>query len=755
MALIVMCSLVIIMPKSVMAGSITLDKGSVTVPKGETVTLPVKYTLETDEVLKYSYTGAGIDVTDSGGSGSLSGTLSLYVKGVGSSGTSTITVWIEKNNGAQTGIEDTITVTSAPATGYFEVLANIPTTGIIEGDSFTVSAVPKGGHATNDPLTWDITGAGASDLSISGSSASETVTIDQYATFPIVATITVTDADDVSGSCNVNIKGVAAKGITVEDASGQVADSYEIDDSFYLFATTDPDIDGIKVTWTSTNANVAKVVVDPDDSKVAEVTALMGGTCKIRATANGKSAEYEVIVVNAPDTITLTVTPTAAKEAVGKSDIKIVAKATNEYNKKAVYPAIKASDFTWSSDDPSVATIVKTASGDTVNIKGVSVGTATIEAELPGYFLSETVDVEITAGTPVTSFKLPTGRYVTKGKSIKVNATIAPTTATVRNVTWYMDDSTGTGFTNTPSTADPSVFTTVAASSSATGYVSISGVIENGQGSGANVPSENATKVTVVDAPKEIDKYSTSSRTMKVSLPSAVGSGGTQFTVNGYCIEAMDGSTSLASLYVKKDSGLDSLTIDSSYFESVVGKIDSSKLSGSKDTIKFRISPAYCDSSTKASDVYLETDSVTVYKVTTKAGTGVSSTTPSSQWGLEGQTISISASIKSGYSSSDFKWDPSDAVTDKGNTSTTLKVSSDTSKNSVTATASASNSSSSSSSSSNNKSGSGSSSGSSSGNYDKVPKTGEGNGMWAIWVIFFAVIAGAGATLFVMLKKTR
>ena len=179
----------------------------------------------------------------------------------------------------------------------------------------------------------------------------------------------------------------------------------------------------VKATITPSNATDQTVSWSSDNKKIATVSGgkikgVAKGTATITAkTSNGKTAKVTVTVKTVPVT-GIKLNKTSVSLAKGKSvTVKATVSPTNATTKTV----------TWSTSNSKVATV----SGGKITAKGA--GTAKITAKCGGKTATVTVKVTI----PVTSVKLnKTSVTIGKGKSVTVKATVNPSNATTKTVTW-------------------------------------------------------------------------------------------------------------------------------------------------------------------------------------------------------------------------------------------------------------------------------------------------------------------------------
>lgn len=196
--------------------------------------------------------------------------------------------------------------------------------------------------------------------------------------------------------------------------------SISVDDIIHLTPTIAPaDATDKSVTWTSSNESVAMV-------GNGRVVGLSAGTTTITATAsNGKTATCTVTVTSAVLVNSLSFDVTAATIKVNESIV------LNPY----FYPANSTDKtLTWTTSNSSVARV------DTYGrVTGVATGTATITATTAN---GKTTKCTITVATAATKITLNTSSTtVAIGDYVDLSATISPSNATDKTVTWYSSNS--------------------------------------------------------------------------------------------------------------------------------------------------------------------------------------------------------------------------------------------------------------------------------------------------------------------------
>ena len=150
-------------------------------------------------------------------------------------------------------------------------------------------------------------------------------------------------------------------------------------------------IPGKTFTWRSSNTTVA--TVSPSSGSSTTARGVSAGSTTIRASVDGES-----------DTATLTVTeppPVVDRVSVSPSTASIEEGETRRFRATAYESdgtEIPGKTFTWSSSNPSVAT-VSPSSGSSTTARGVNAGSTTIRASVDGK--SDTARLTVTEPPPV------------------------------------------------------------------------------------------------------------------------------------------------------------------------------------------------------------------------------------------------------------------------------------------------------------------------------------------------------------------
>ena len=323
-------------------------------------------------------------------------------------GTATITA--TTTDGSNLTATCKVTVVETPATG---ISLNKTTASLKATETVTLTATVTPSTTTNKAVTWK-----SSDETIATVS-NGVVTAHKVGTADITAT--TTDGSNLSATCKVTVVATAATGISLNKTTA----SLKANETVTLTATVTPSTATNKsVIWSSSNTSVATV------SSTGVVTAKAVGTATITATtADGSnlSATCKVTVVETPVTgITLNKT-TASLKANETVTLTATVTPSTTTNKSVI----------WTSSDETVATVK-----DGV-VTAHKVGTANIiVTTTDGSNLSATCKVTVVE-TLATGISLDKTTATLKASEIvTLTATVTPSTATNKNVTWSSSNET-------------------------------------------------------------------------------------------------------------------------------------------------------------------------------------------------------------------------------------------------------------------------------------------------------------------------
>lgn len=378
-------------PEEVSATSITLDQHNLELKVGESASLTatVEPDNATDKSVSWATSNPAIVAVDKAGN--------ILAVDVG-----TATVAASHGNLTDvckvTVISNTIPVTS--------VHLNKTSLSMTEYETFQLTAVVKPDNATDKTVYWS-----ASNTSVATVNSYGLVTANGAGTSSITA-----KSGDKTATCVVT---VAQKVIDVTSVTlDRTALSLTEGDTFQLSATVKPlNASDPTVTWTSSNTSVA--TVDSD----GVVTAVKEGSATVTAKAGDKTATCSVHVTKKAVPVT--------SVSLNKTSLSLTEQDT--YQLTATVKPDDATDktVTWSSTNTAVATV--SSSG---LVTAVKEGSANIVAKAGGKTANCMVDVAMKV-VPVTSVSLSnTSIALTETETFQLTATVNPSNATDKTVTW-------------------------------------------------------------------------------------------------------------------------------------------------------------------------------------------------------------------------------------------------------------------------------------------------------------------------------
>lgn len=376
------CS-VTVTKKDIAVTSVTLNKNSIELAKGESETLVATVLPEnaTDKTVTWTTSDATVATVDQTGK----------VTAVG-------------------GGSATITAKAGDKQAACTVTVNVPVESITldqtsmtleEGKTAALTATVNPEDATDKTVTWN-------------SSNTAVATVNNGVVTAVAegsATITAS-AGDKSATCTVVVKKqvIEVTSVTLNKSSLSLTKGQ----TETLRATVAPNNATDKtVTWSSNSPDVATV------NQNGQVTAVGGGSAVIKAKAGNKEATCVVLVSVPVESISLDITSITLEE--GQSITLTATVTPDDANDK---------DVTWISSKPSVARV------DDGLVTALREGTTTITATAGGMSVTCTVKVRthVIAVTSVTLNKSTLD--LTKGSSETLVATVTPDNATDRAVSW-------------------------------------------------------------------------------------------------------------------------------------------------------------------------------------------------------------------------------------------------------------------------------------------------------------------------------
>lgn len=271
--------------------------------------------------------------------------------------------------------------------------------------SYTLTVKYNPSNASYQKVTWS-------------SSKPNVVSVDKNTgklTAKKIGTATITakaaDGSNKTAKCSVTVKRlVKSISLNRKDLSIKVGNSFD-----RLKATVNPsNASNPNTSWSSSNSKVATV----DRGKV---TTKKVGTATITATAQDGSKKKATCTVNVWQPVTWI--------KMSKTSITLNKGKTFTLTATAYPTYAKYRDISWSSSNPSVATVNSKG-----KITAIKKGSATIKAKTKdGY--SKTCKVKVTQ--PVEYITISkSGFTISKGKSYKLTAKVHPSNASNKDISW-------------------------------------------------------------------------------------------------------------------------------------------------------------------------------------------------------------------------------------------------------------------------------------------------------------------------------
>ena len=277
----------------------------------------------------------------------------------------------------------------------------------IKGDSVpTLKATIYPTNSIDKSLSWTSSNTGV-------------VKVDSTGKLTVVATgsatITVKSSNGKSATCDVT---VVASTIKVSPTSLNIT----VGDSATLVGTVTPDYADKSITWSSSNTSVATV-------SNGKVTGVSAGTCTISATNKYNVKTTVSVTVKAKQVIAV------KSVTLDKSNLSISVDDKVKLNATINPSNATNKTITWSSSNNNVAKVVN---GE---VTGIAPGYATITAKVDGK--SATCGVSVVAKRiDVTSIDLDVTSTILKvGENKTINATVNPSNASNKKITWTSSNS--------------------------------------------------------------------------------------------------------------------------------------------------------------------------------------------------------------------------------------------------------------------------------------------------------------------------
>ena len=381
---------VTVSPLVIPVSSVSLDQTSLSLTEGDNVTLVATVSPEnaTSKTVSWESSASGVASVDQSGK----------VTAV-SAGSATITATAGDKSA-------TCAVTVSPLViPVSSVSLDQTSLSLTEGDNVTLVATVSPENATSKTVSWE-------------SSASGVASVDQSGKVTAVSTgnATITaKAGDKTATCTISVT-TPVTSVSLDRTSITL----EEEQSTTLVATVSPnDADDKTVTWSSSDSNIASVDSD------GMVYAVKEGQAVVTATAGSQSANCTVTVSKKIIPVTsVSLDQTSLSLIKGESATLTATVDPSDATDQTV---------TWSSSDATIASVDQ--SGKVTALAG---GSVTIKAAAGEKYAICSVTITV----PVSSVSLDqTSLSLIKGESATLKATINPSDATDKTITWISSNS--------------------------------------------------------------------------------------------------------------------------------------------------------------------------------------------------------------------------------------------------------------------------------------------------------------------------
>ena len=254
-------------------------------------------------------------------------------------------------------------------------------------------------------------------------------------------------------------------------------------------------IPGKTFTWRSSNPSVA--TVSPSSGSSTTARGVNAGSTTIRASVDGKSDTARLTVTEPP--------PVVDRVSVSPSSASIEEGETRRFTATAYESdgtVIPGKTFTWSSSNPSVAT-VSPSSGSSTTARGVNAGSTTIRASVDGK--SNTATLTVTEPPPVVDrvSVSPSSASIEEGETRRFTATAYESDGTVipgKTFSW-------TSSNRSVATVSPSSGSSTTARGVNAGSTTIRASVDG---------KSDTARLTVTEPPPVVDRVSVSPSTASI-----------------------------------------------------------------------------------------------------------------------------------------------------------------------------------------------------------------------------------------------
>ncbi len=414
----------------VTVGGIALDVTSATMEKGETkvITATVLPENATNKSVTWTITG-GNDVVkltkqDNGAQ--------VIVEAIGVGTATLMAVSVENGENAQCTIVvyepvDSIAIQDEDGEEISEITLTLEKGAdgnVISAESELLTAVIDPENATYDAIQWSSSDTKGEVISLDNGK----ITAVGRGSATVTLTVSGEYMEDMTTSVKVTVT-VPVTGVALNEKtlSLDVGDVYtELDAEVYPKDATQ------NVTWSTDDEDVLSV--EPHTGKI---TALKSGTANVIVTTEG----IDKIGKHLSATCAVTVVVPVSEAAIEPSSVTIRQGETTDLS--VVVGADVTGNYTvesWISNNTNVATVA--GNGTTATVTAIDAGTTTIMATIKNENGTTTYAYcEVTVGIPVANLYLSeTTLSLNIGDTPQLVATISPTDATNKEVTWSSSD---------------------------------------------------------------------------------------------------------------------------------------------------------------------------------------------------------------------------------------------------------------------------------------------------------------------------
>ena len=303
----------------------------------------------------------------------------------------------------------TIGINISETVNVESVSLNKSETTMTIGNTEKLTATINPSNATNKNVTWE-------------SDKPEIVKVDNEGNIEAVgvgeAVITVKTVDgNKTAQCRVTVKGIAVTGVSLNKNETTMT----IGDTEKLTATINPsNATNKNVTWESDKPEIVKV----DNEGNIEAVGVGEAVITVKTVDGNKTAQC-IVTVEGIAVTGVSLNKNETTMTIGNTEkLTATINPSNATNKNVV----------WESDEPSIADVDNTG-----NITAKGIGTTTIRVRTVDG--NKTAQCKVTVeGIAVTGVSLNRNETtMTIGNTEKLTATINPSNATNKNVTWESD----------------------------------------------------------------------------------------------------------------------------------------------------------------------------------------------------------------------------------------------------------------------------------------------------------------------------